>query len=706
MLPLAKLSQQLLLILISIGLSSGCGSDKTHFRSIDDSGGPLAKTSADAAPQYLKTFKAGSLTAANLVIASDFKLIQQDFSLVQAPKTAELAQQINRTVFEDIYVQGNSGTPAQQSFAIAEAGIFDLLIVMDNSSSMSPYQNRFSNNLPSILRYISNTNWRIAVVTTSSACLAKTTDGRRFITRADYDKDPSKTEADFKKLIKIGEGGDPIEKGIKMLADAMTGKGCASESNDWLRPDSQRSILLVSDEKNCGSGPNEGCPGAAWETADYFFDRVGYNIPINAFLLLQEPPNVDASNPSDPNRDCEGSGGYENLPNPTEYKRLVASTGGISNDICRANYATVLEQISLDVRKKINIQFELTYPAVATSLDILIDDKQVSNFTVSGKTLTILENVSDRAKNISVSYKHDPIAMVRSFLPNHTPDGKTFEVYINNEKLASSLYHFDSNSNRLELHNIPPESAVIKTKYREGVQLRKVFTYSAAFVADSLEVWVDNSKTKDYILDPSTKRVTFLQAPNDGQSISLRYELAGDRKLSYTILAADATRIENVKLIDLADSKELSSSVVNGKLVLENDDVYNGRKVRAIYNMSYDFKDKVYSIKTSAPPFPGTLSIDAEGDKKVCNHDLEIHEDKLQFSCTDEDFETIAINYSFADDYKNSFDLSVDYSGPKTYKVYIDGQELSSYQILENQLVILKKHLPAGSEVKVIIQAK
>ncbi|MCX6130706.1 MAG: VWA domain-containing protein, partial [Proteobacteria bacterium] len=323
-------------------------------------------------------------------------------------------------------------------------GIFDLLIVIDNSSSMGPYQNRLSHTLPSILRYISNTNWRIAVVTSTSPCLVKTDDKRRYITRADFDRDPVATEADFKKLTMIGEGGDPIEKGIKMMTDAMTSSGCSSESNDWLRANSQRSILLLTDEKNCGSGDtNEGCPGAPWETASYFFDRVGFNVPVNAFLLLQEPPRIDPNNPNDPNRDCENSGGYLNPPNPSEYVRLVQETGGIYNDVCRANYQTVLEQISQNVRKKVNIQFELSYPAVSTSLDVSIDGKKVNSFTVSGKTLTILETVNETAQTITVNYKHDPVPMLKNFMPQHSHDSASIDVFINGEALAKNLYHYN-----------------------------------------------------------------------------------------------------------------------------------------------------------------------------------------------------------------------------------------------------------------------
>ena len=52
-------------------------------------------------------------------------------------------------------------------------GIDDVLvgIVIDDSDSMDGYQQKLANNLPSILTHIGNTNWRIAVATTSDPCL-------------------------------------------------------------------------------------------------------------------------------------------------------------------------------------------------------------------------------------------------------------------------------------------------------------------------------------------------------------------------------------------------------------------------------------------------------------------------------------------------------------------------------------------------------
>ena len=129
-----------------------------------------------------------------------------------------------------------------------------------------------------------------------------------------------------------------------------------------------------------------------------------------------------------------------------------------------------------------------------------------------------------------------------------------------------------------------------------------------------------------------------------------------------------------------------------------------GRKVLAKYNLQHEFDGKVFVLQTPKLPFPDSLKIEAGGSNPaLCSKNVAISAGKLSFECTDEDFGSIRIQYSYADDYKNTFDVAIDFSGPKTYRVFIDGVETTSFQIVDEQLVILKKDLPPESEVKVIV---
>ncbi len=682
-----------------------CDSD-THFTTVGRVNPTYASEGLEASPEYLMSFKAGSLETADLMIDTGFNLIEQKLALVQAPKTEELYQQLDRATHEDNFTQGNSGISNQQSFTIAEAGIFDLLIVIDNSSSMSPYQNRLGKTLPSLLTHISNTNWHIAVVTTTSPCLNKTADGRKVLTRADFDANPTKAQDDFKHLINVGEFGDPVEKGILIATQAMTGTGCAAESNTWLRPDSQRAMLLVTDEKNCGSASNEGCPGAPHEVASYFFNRVGTNVTVNGLFLLQEPPAANPSDPSDPNHDCENSGGYLDLPNPAEYVNLIQGSNGIYADICRSNYDAVLEQISLNVRKKINIQYELAFPAVTDATSIKIDGKPIKQFSVSGKTLTVLDAVDPGSSTITVSYKHTPVPMKKNFSPQSPFDAKTFEVLVNNERLPDDGYKFNANTGEVELKNLPAENALVKVRYRHSTPLLKAFSYTPQIVPGTLEVLVDGKPQKNVNIDAGTQRVSFSEAPPDASSIKLRYELPGDRKTDYTVLGAFPDQIESFDLIDEETGEKLEAALETDHLKVAEESVRDGRKVKAVYNLKYDIKDKVFEAKIDSAPFPHSVKVEANGQDQVCARDLTIKADQISFSCDDEDFEQVHVQYQYALDYKNTFDLKLDYSGLYDMAVYVNNQKIEDYHLLGEKLVILKKDLPPGSDIKVLVKPR
>jgi len=694
--------RQISSVLVCTSVLAACGEAtpfKAQERKITQSDG----TSFDATSDITKTFQSGKTQTAQLTINSGFADLTQSFVLEQDPRQQEQYSQIERKIITETFTQGHKGISASQSFNVSEAGIFDLLLVIDDSSSMGPYQGRLSKTLPDILSHITNTNWRIAVISSSTSCLRKTDSGKSFLTRADWDADAIKADADFHKLINVGERGNPVERGILMATQAMLETGCEAGNVAWLRPDSQRAILILSDEHNCGSASNEGCVGEPYEKADYFFDRVGKNVTVNAMLLTAEPPAANASDPLDPNHDCENSGGYSTPPNPTEYYRMVNETGGRFVDLCRANYSTVLNQMSDDVGKKINVQFELSHPAELSSLDIQIDGKKINAFNVNGKILSILETVTDKNAKLDVKYKHDPVPMVKSFTPTKPIDGKTVEVFVGDTALPAKDFTFNGSSGKVELRDLPGELAQIKLRYRDNAVLPKTFSYIQPYYLDTLEVTVAGVKTTDFTVDQTTRKITLAEAPRDGQPVYLTYELPGDRHTSYPVLGVLDDEIENFAVVDAETGAELNATRTSGAIIVDPLDVKGGRKVEARYNLNHAYEDAKFVIDSAKVPFPGSLKISAEGNTEICTKDIAIAQGKISFECEDEDFKTIDVSYQYAEDYKNTFDIAVDFSGLKSYRVFINGNETSAYTIIENKLVILKKDLPPDSEVKVVV---
>ena len=204
--------------------------------------------------------------------------LSEVIELKRGPRQSQTLQQAERPLRLADFSQGNPGTPVTQRFALSEAGKLDLLIVMDNSSTMQDYQEKLSTNLPALLSALGNTNWQIAVVTTDNHCLRN---HGRPITRALYDSNRAQAEAEFRSAIQAGTSGNTMgERGLLQAVKALRAE---CEPQPWLRDKSHTAVLLVTDEENCGSGSNEprdgGCLSAngTWVEdyyAEYFIRAV------------------------------------------------------------------------------------------------------------------------------------------------------------------------------------------------------------------------------------------------------------------------------------------------------------------------------------------------------------------------------------------------------------------------------------------------
>ncbi|MFW7379063.1 MAG: hypothetical protein ACOH5I_09680 [Oligoflexus sp.] len=678
----------------------GCGPEGgTSF-----SGSPYnpepPKQSEDVKSAESYQFTAGRMETVTVTIDTGFGLVRQLIPLQQKAKTEEKYTQVNRTVQTEQFVQGHGGNVTIDTFPVAEAGLFDLLILIDDSSSMASYQERLATRLPSILKHISNTNWQIAVATTTSSCLAVSPAGTRIISKAQYEADPILTEHEFRSLIRIGEGGNPVERGILMATDALNGK-CNGDINPWVRNESTRAILLLTDEHNCGSAVNEGCSGQAHETAQYFFNHAPSNVTVSGLLLLQEPPGADPNNPNDPNHACQASGGYDSLPNPSEYLNMIQGTGGFVGDICRSNYDSLLEQISLDVKDRINMQFELSYPPVAGSLSVQLDGQTIQDFSVSNRILTINEAISPDAHEIEISYQHSPVVRRSVFPLNHQPDGHTFQVTVNGKVVGRNQYSYDPFTNELIFRELPADRSQIRVEFRQNDPLKQEFAISHDFVADSVEVMINGKAEKNINIDKANGKVFFAQAPRDNAKISLRYERPGDKTETYDIQGVDLEKLEKVRVIDRRSAEEIAVNIENKKLRFPPEQVWDKREVVVEYDLLFEGEELEFSVPLPNNFFSNSLKILADEDDSLCTYDLQLNQDRLDFRCDNDSMETIEVSYEFSEEYNNVFTLPINFVGPKTWSVEVNGKPIDQFHVFDQTVVILKDFLPAGAEVKI-----
>ncbi len=195
----------------------------------------------------------------------------------------------------------------------------DLLVVVDDSRSMSDDQARLRYELPALTGDLHDADWQIAVVTTSSPCLR----GNRVLRKSD----PDAAQA-FAQMIDAGTAGDADERGIAVALDAVKGK-CAAGDKPWIRDDATIALLFVSDEDSGAGDPAE---------LVAYLKSLRPVARLHSYALIWQR--------ADPK--CRLAG---NESEGLRYREVSASLGGLVGSICQNDFTQFLEALSRDLRE-------------------------------------------------------------------------------------------------------------------------------------------------------------------------------------------------------------------------------------------------------------------------------------------------------------------------------------------------------------------
>lgn len=211
----------------------------------------------------------------------------------------------------------------------------DVLLVVDDSSSMGSYQDRLGESFNDFISWFvkGNVDYHIAVTTTDDGN-DPTIDAPargRFVGPIITSKLDAASAADlFQREVRVGVDGSGVEVGLKGAWLALTDEALSEQSTAFLREDAALSVVFVSDEED--SSP--------WPVNDY----------LNAFFELKGSRDRDAFNASaltitDVATCAEPSAQYSSPG--TRYVDLAVQTGGISADLCDADFAHIVGDLSL-----------------------------------------------------------------------------------------------------------------------------------------------------------------------------------------------------------------------------------------------------------------------------------------------------------------------------------------------------------------------
>jgi hypothetical protein len=644
----------------------------------------IIEPTTPAAPSVVvleESFPASDTQTTSIAFDPEYRFATQTVTLAEQPPAMLRLRQIERAAGDMSFQQGHDGQrAAPESFSISQSGKLDLLVVVDDSTSMSTEQTRLASQLQPLLSKIGNTDWQIAVVSTSSPCIQ----APGLIKKGDPN-----AATKFSDAVIIPLDDTVIEKGFPMAVKALKGE-CNNVTNPWIRPGSAIGVLILSDEDNCGSHEFEGCPGEQGETAQQMVEYLRSIRPAEMGKIygLIRSGNICTTTAFD----------------APKYKVGIDLTGGTWGSICAADYSPTLQAISDNVSRIVKREFTLVNAPDAGTLQVTVDGVEVtSGFTINGKTLS-LTVVDPMQENLVVNYIYGATPKYSRFTLPADPDPSTLAVTVNGAAAAATDYSFDTATREIIFVDEPVDDAMIRVRYRADQPLPTEFMLGTSDVlGDPIEVAVAGSPTQDYVFDPAAAKVTLTSPPMDGAEVAVTYRKASGRIVRYPVVVDDAAEGQNVEAKDKLTGDDLIVTIDGRQLVFGAADVVAGREVDVTYELGYDPAELSFGLGET--PLPDTLDVSAENG--ACGDGLSVVGQTVSFACDPMDVGKVTIKFSYVAARYDTFTVSGDLpAGELSWQVFVDGDEVTEFERLGRSIKLPLGLLARDSVVTVKVSTK
>ncbi len=261
---------------------------------------------------------------------------------------------------------------ADDVFFQVEAGKVDVLLVVDNSGSMQPYQELLSTNFEDFLAYFTGyVDYRIGIITTSieapepyGVCtedlISSVPHGGELVGQTWISAEDGNGEELFQELVQVGVCGGGYEMGLETAFRALTPPLSEGANSGFLRDDAYLSIIFVSDEEDSS-------PLTTNEYINVFRDIKGGEdrdmVNASALVVVDE---------ADCSREQLDAGARENK----RYVDVANQTNGVVGSICSGDFGTIVTELSLASSRLTDI-FYLSESPDPLTLVVGVDDVEV-----------------------------------------------------------------------------------------------------------------------------------------------------------------------------------------------------------------------------------------------------------------------------------------------------------------------------------------
>ncbi len=636
----------------------------------DDEGNRRGGQQGAEQPNSLRwKFSSTDKAEGSIEVNVETQIVDQRFSLQQMLTEAEKTfTQINRPMRVEVFEQGSGSDFQKESFSQenAPSGLLDIVLVVDNSGSMKEEQENLSTKLMPLLSYVSESDWRVGVVTT---------DPRDGCLRGLIGKQDQNPELSFARAVTAGTGGTRVEQGIYQAVAGI--KGDCQGVSPWVRPNSTLAVLFLTDEDNCSDGNS--CGDDSWSSANYLTDYLASirQIGVNArvYGLLWHP-------------DTEFSACSTALRRGSIYAEAIARTGGAWGSICDDDYTATLQAISQDLSVILKTQFALAFkPNLDAGFELRVNGVvQRSGYRVTGNVLEFTTPPPANAK-IDVAYYVTTKLPQASFSLSQKAVEQSLEVYVDGQKVSD--FSYDALKQTVNFPSAPVGREV-KISFRQDQPLPSSFDLGPNVEPSNILVRVNGQQLdqSSYTYTFSTGRLELLKAPGDGADIYVAYDIVEGPQLSYQAFVPEAA-MDSIVIRDAKTRLPLNVRIQDRMLHFLSKDWSLNRELILSYTNPYR---SIEMIDIGFAILDDSLLVQGEWSGQCDKSRYDLSGQIVDFSdCGFSAGEAVYLSFDYISRHQTSFNLplgqGVEMSGTDRLKVFVNGTEYLDYQLEANNIV-------------------
>lgn len=228
----------------------------------------------------------------------------------------------------------------------------DVLMVVDNSGSMGPYQDKLAEDFGGFFQFFEDgeVDWQIAVVTTDG-----TEPGLGVIRGPVVTPDAPDPEALFAEVVHAGTNGNGVEMGLEAAK-----QGLIDHNPAFPRPDSSISVIFVSDEQDAS-------PDSVATYIDDYYSIRGFRARDALHVSALTVTSI---------ADCTPEQFLASTPG-TRYIEAAERTGGVVANLCLEDLSSIVIDLALTT-SAMRDTFFLTHAPNLDTLEVLVEDEVLS----------------------------------------------------------------------------------------------------------------------------------------------------------------------------------------------------------------------------------------------------------------------------------------------------------------------------------------